>query len=144
VAGYAIVGGGINKVYGGWLCGVSTAMYQGMLTNLWLQVVEYRAHSIYYRTYYVANINGILAYQPWLDATLYLWNPDMQVKNIRAYPIVAVFNYDWSYWGAEDMFTLSKAQDRGTFEYVGSPSKNCYTRNINGEDRTNCYTKIEN
>jgi hypothetical protein len=47
----------------------------------------------------------------------------------------------------EQVFTLSKAQDRGSFAFVGSYKKawsQCFTRKINGKNRTNCYKHIKN
>ncbi len=147
VFGYATVGAGVKMVYGGWLCGVATAFFQGTLTNLWFELVQYRAHSIYYRNLYEAEINGEYIKDPWLDATVFAPKLDLKVKNIRDYPIVAVFNFDGLNWSNEQVFTLSKAQDRGSFEYIGTYKKwssSCFTWKINGEDRTNCYTHVKN
>jgi len=147
VDGYATLGGVVEMVYGGWLCGVGTAFYQGTLTNLWLALLKYRAHSIYYRNLYEAEINGIAILEPWLDATVYDPYFDVKVQNIRDYPIIVVFNFDGLSGSVEQMFTLSKAQDRGSFEYVGTYKKwwlKCFTREINWENRTNCYGQIKN
>lgn len=147
VDGYATFGNGARMVYGGWLCGVATAFYQGTLTNLWLSLVEYQAHSIYYRNLYEAEVNGEYISNPWLDATIYSPNIDFQIKNIRDYPIITVLNFDWLSGQQEQVFTLSQAQDRGSFEYIGiykKGSSTCFTRKINWSNRTNCYTAIKN
>ena len=145
--GWATVGNGVKMVYGGWLCGVGTAFYQGTLTNLWLSLIQYKAHSIYYRNLYEAEVNGEYIKDPWLDATLYSPNFDLKVKNIRDYPIIVAFDFDGQKWSIEQVFTLAKAQDRWSFEYIGTYRKwwlYCFTREINGENRTNCYRHIKN
>lgn len=145
--GYATFGNSARMVYGGWLCGVATAFYQGTLTNLWLALVEYKAHSTYYRNLYEAEVNGEYISDPWLDATLYAPNIDFQIKNIREYPIITVFNFDWLSGQQEQVFTLSQAQDRWSFQYIGKYKKGssqCFTRKINWENRTNCYRAIKN
>jgi len=48
---------------------------------------------------------------------------DVKVQNIRDYPIIVVFNFDGLSGSVEQMFTLSKAQDRGSFEYIGTYKK---------------------
>ncbi|MFA6256556.1 MAG: VanW family protein [Candidatus Absconditabacterales bacterium] len=145
--GYATIGGVPKKIYGGGLCGVATALFQGSLTNIGLPLVEYKAHSIYYKNLYEAEINGITISQPGLDATIYAPDIDFRMQNIREYPIVVIFNYDGEMGTIEQVFTLSKAQDRGTFAFVGEyrdGGSKCFTWNINGEDMTNCYSKVVN
>ena len=145
VSGYATFGSDVRLTYGGWLCGVATATYQWMLTNLWLDLLEYKAHTIYYRNLYEAEINGITIDNPWLDATIFSPNIDFRIQNIRDYPIVVAFNYDGTSWSIEQILTLSKPQDRGSFSYVGMKRKwwlTCYTWKINWENRTNCYSKV--
>lgn len=147
VAGFATFGAGARMIYGGGLCGVATAFYQWTLTNLWFALVEYKAHSTYYRNLYEAEINGTMIKDPWLDATLYSPMFDLKVKNIREYPIITVFNFDGLSWSTEQVFTLSKVQDRGSFEYVGMYKRwlnSCFTRDINWTKRTNCYRYIRN
>jgi len=145
VAGYATIWWTPKKIYGGWLCGVATALFQGSMTNLWLSWVEYKAHSIYYRNLYEADINGITIKEPGLDATIYASDIDFKLQNIREYPIVTVYNFNGQVWTEEQVFTLSKAQDRGSFAYVGESKKGsskCFTWNINWSDMTNCYSKV--
>lgn len=145
VDGYAILGNNVKMIYGWWLCAVGTALYQGTLANLWLSLIQARGHSIYYRNLYEAEIDGDYISTPWLDATVYSPYFDVKIKNIREYPIIAVFNFDGVSGHYEQMFTLSKTEDKGTFEFVGSYEKSwlkCYTRKIRGENRTNCYRQI--
>ncbi len=145
VAWYATIWGTPKKIYGGGLCGVATALFQWSMTNRWLVPVEYKAHSIYYRNLYEAEINGTTIKEPGLDATIYASDIDFKLQNIREYPIVTVYNYNGQVWTEEQVFTLSKAQDRWSFAYVGDYKKGsskCFTWNINGLDMTNCYTKV--
>lgn len=144
---YATLWDSAQMVYGGWLCGVATAFYQGTLTNLWLDLLQYRAHSIYYRNLYEAEINGSYIKDPWLDATMFAPHFDVKVKNIRNYPIIVAFNFDGLSWSVEQVFTLSKPQDRGSFEYIWKHWKGslqCFTWKINWEKRTNCYKHVKN
>ncbi len=141
--GYATIGATIQLVYGWWICGVATAFYQGVLTNMALAIHKMRAHSIYYKSFYNATIDGTFVSDPWLDATLYMKIVDFKVQNIREYPVVIVLNFDWTPWGNEDAFTLSRSQDKGSFSYIGKTSSHCYQRKVNGELRTSCYNKIQ-
>jgi len=75
-------------------------------------LVEYKAHSTYYRNLYEAEINGTYIKDPGLDATVFAPHYDVKVKNIREYPIITVFNFDGTSGSVEQMFTLSKKQDR--------------------------------
>ena len=143
MSGYATFGAGSKLVYGGWLCGVATALYQGSLTNLWFQILEYSAHSTYYRNLFNAEINGTRVSIPWLDATIYAPRYNLQLKNIREYPIVIVFNFGWWESDKEEVFTLSKPQDKWSFEFVWRRGM-CYTWKINGKYQTNCYEYIKN
>lgn len=143
MSGYATFGAGARMVYGGWLCGVATALYQGTLTNLGFQLLEYSAHSTYYRDLFNAEINGTRVSTPGLDATIYSPRYNLQIKNIRNYPIITVFNFGWGESDEELVFTLSKAQDRGSFEFVWKRGM-CFTWNINGTNQTNCYDYIKN
>ncbi len=143
MSGYATFGAGARMIYGGWLCGVATALYQGSLTNLGFQILEYSAHSTYYRNLFNAEINGTRISTPGLDATIYAPIYNLQLKNIREYPIITVFNFGWWESDEEQVFTLSKLQDRGSFEFVWRRGM-CFTWNINGKSQTNCYDYIKN
>ncbi len=147
MSGYAILWAGVKLVYGGWLCGVATALFQGSLTNLWLSRIQYRPHSIYYRNLYEAEINGITITEPWLDATIFSPVIDLKLQNILDYPIILVFAFDGKSWSPEQVFTIAKEQDKWTFEYIGTYKKGwakCFTRKVNGTNMTNCYSKIKN
>ncbi len=142
VSGYATIWAGVRWVYGGGLCGVSTAIYQGMLTNRGFQLLQYIPHSTYYRDLFNAEINGIRVSTPGLDATIYAPRYNLQYKNIRDYPIILVLNFRWGESDPEQVFTLSKAQDKWTFEFVWRRGM-CYTWKINEENRTSCYNYIK-
>jgi len=144
--GYAIFGDAERKVYGGGLCGVATAFFQGTLTNKGLKLVERSEHSIRYRNLYEADINGKYIETPGLDATVYTPHYNVKVKNIRDYPIILVFNYDGEKWHQEEMFTLARENDKWSFEYQSSYWKQgrlCYLRKVNGKNVTGCYRKVK-
>ena len=88
VDGLVTVGNGAVMMYGGGLCGVATALFQGALTNRGLVRLEYKPHSIYYRNLYEADINGIVIKDPGLDATIFGPTIDLKLQNIRSYPII--------------------------------------------------------
>jgi len=147
VSWFATFGNNAKMVYGWWLCGVATAFFQGTLTNLWLDLTQYKAHSIYYRNLYEAEIDGITITDPGLDATVYLPKFDLKIQNIRPYPIITVFDFDGLSWSNEQMFTLSKAQDKWSFQYLRTYKSwllTCFVWKINEENRTNCYRKVKN
>ncbi len=147
VDGLVTVGNGAVMMYGGGLCGVATALFQGILTNLWLPLVEYKAHSIYYRNLYEAEINGIEVKDPGLDATIFSPRIDLKFKNIREYPIILGFAFDGEIGSNEQVFSLSKAQDRGSFHFVRSfmrGTHSCFTWEVNGKSMTNCYRQVKN
>ncbi len=141
------VGDGATMIYWWGLCGVATALYQWSLTNLWLSVIDYSPHSTYYRNLYEAEINGVMIKDPGLDATIFSPVFDLKLQNVRDYPIIIGFSYDGQSGSNEQVFTLAKAQDKGTFEFVRSSMKwtnTCFTRKINGQLRTNCYKHVKN
>lgn len=94
VRGYAIFGNTERLVYAGGLCGVATAVNQGILTNTALEVIEKKAHSKWYRDLYSANVNGEWIDTPGLDATVYFNQVNIRFKNIRDYPIILIMNYN--------------------------------------------------
>jgi len=147
VDGLVTVGDGAVMMYGGGLCGVATALFQWILTNLGLPLIEYKAHSIYYRNLYEAEINGSMITQPWLDATIFSPSIDLKFKNIREYPIILGFAFDGLSGSNEQVFTLSKVEDKWSFEYIWSFMRgtySCFTWKINGKNMTNCYKQVKN
>lgn len=141
------VGDGAIMLYGWWLCGVATALYQWALTNLGLSVIDYSPHSTYYRNLYEAEVNGTMIKDPWLDATIFSPVYDLKLKNIREYPIIIGFSFDGLSGSQEQVFTLAKSQDKWSFEFIRSYKKwtySCFTWKINGENRTNCYKHVKN
>lgn len=127
-------------VYGGWICGWSTALYQGILTNKWLKI-QSRNHSKWFSDLYPAIINGVKITTPGLDATVFAGSVDVKVTNISDYPIILVLNFNGAYNGVEEIMSLWLAKDKGSLEFVAK-KWNCYTRNINGVNKTSCYKEI--
>ncbi|MBU0627146.1 hypothetical protein KKG31_02830 [Patescibacteria group bacterium] len=88
-----------------------------------MNLLDHTSHSTYYRNLYEGEIDGTYISEPGLEATVYAPYFDVVVQNIRDYPIITVFNYDGMSGSTEQMFTLGRAQDRGTFEFVGKYRK---------------------
>ena len=145
--------------YGGGLCGWSTAIYQGIVTNKALSRPALRNHSKWYHHLYNATIDGQWIDTPGIDSTIYSSSLDLRMKNISQHPIILVLNYEWGMWEAEEVFTLGYASDKWSMTYVSSRpyhaslstkwgwSKSvvgtCYTWNINGENRESCYKEVK-
>ncbi len=140
--------------YGWGICGSSTAVYQGTVTNKAL-AIKSRNHSRRYTNLYKATINGEWITIPGIDSTVYSSNSDLMIRNTRAYPVIIVANYDGSYGWEEQVFTFAKAQDRGWITYLDHSSYkskdtqnkaitvNCYRWNINGAISNRCYKKVQ-
>lgn len=153
--GLSIIGDEEIMDYGGGICGSSTAIYQGILTNTALDITKQRNHTRRYSNLYPAVINGEMVTTPWLDSALYGPILDLHFTNTRNYPVIIVANYDGSVWGTEEIFSLGRAQDRGSFEFVSSRKTTttdadgktlhwgCYVWTVNGEQRKSCYKKVE-
>ena len=86
-------------------------------------MLEYRPHTTYYRNLYEGELNGKYVSEPGLESTVYAPALDVVVQNVRNYPIITVFNFDGMSGSTEQMFTLAKEQDKGTFEFVGKYKK---------------------
>ncbi len=117
---YAIIENDEIKVYGGWICGSSTAVYQGIVTNKALQPTALRSHSKWFKTLYTSYINGQLVTTPWIDSAIYDGAIDLHVKNISNHPIVIVANYDGALGSMEENFSLWFSGDQGSIEFVSS------------------------
>lgn len=153
--GLSIIGDEEIQDYGGGICGSSTALYQGILTNKALDITKRRSHSRRYSDLYTAKINGELITTPGGDSVLYGPSLDLHLSNARDYPIIIIANYDGSLWGQEQVFSLWKAQDHGSMEFISSYKTTtqdsdgktlrwwCYTWNINGELVKSCYKKVQ-
>jgi hypothetical protein len=154
--GLSIIGDEEIKDYGGGICGSSTALYQGILTNLALDITKRRAHTRRYSDLYPATINWQYIDTPGNDSALYGPSLDLHLTNIRPYPVIIVANYDGSAGGMEEVFSLAYSGDRGSIEFVSSyktsaiDSTNgstlrgwCYIWSINGEERKSCYKKVQ-
>ncbi len=154
---YVIVQDEEQPEYGGGLCGASTALYQWVLTNTALAPTEWRAHTKRYGDLYNAKINDEYVSVPGIDSTIYDGHIDFELTNTAPYPIVLVLNYDWSYGGIEEVFSLAKSQDIWSYNlktqrknsstiYVDGKPKNvkwgCYVWEVNGEERQSCYKEV--
>jgi hypothetical protein len=145
VEGYAIIEWEEEKDYGWWMCGASTAIYQWILTNAWLQVTKLRNHSKRYSNLYTAYINHEKVETPWIDSAVYYGQIDLTMKNITPNPIILVMNYDGSWWWQEEVFTLSLWAHKWAFEFISWERWHdwwCYSRLINGKKETSCYKEI--
>lgn len=146
------------ETYGWGICWSSTAVYQGILTNKSLERTQVRNHSQWYNSLYYATINNTYITIPGVDSTVFEWTIDLKFKNISSHPILVIANYDGSYGGVEEVFTLWFESDRWEFKYIGKSTSackvivnkkstekkcNCYTWSTNGTKKTSCY-KFEN
>ncbi len=138
---FAIVGWINVPIYWGGLCGASTAFYQWILTNTALKVTERYPHTKRYASFYNSVINGQFINTPGLDSTVTFPTRDIQVTNIRDYPLIVVMNYNGNIWWLEEAFSLAKISDKWTLQYKWS-NKKCYVRAINGTDVSSCYQHI--
>ncbi len=143
--------------YGWWLCWWSTALYQWVVTNKWLDVVS-RNHTKWYSYLYTAVINWEEITIPWLDSTIYYPYLDLKIKNVASYPIILVSNFSWNSGEYEEVFTLWKVSDRWNVTFVESYDKSytitnkewkerktdweCYDWIVNWEEMTRCYKEL--
>ncbi len=143
--------------YGWWLCGGSTALYQWVLLNRWLQIHS-RIHSKRYTSLYSALINWERITTPGLDSTIYYPWIDLEITNITDQPIILVNNFDGWYWSVEEIFTLGDRTLRWSIEFIWSQTTQtlieqqdwevreavwwCYRWNINDEELVRCYKEI--
>jgi len=88
--------------YGGGLCGASTAIYQGIVTNKSLDRPALRNHSKWYTSLYTATIDGEKISMPGIDSTIYSRSLDLVLENTATYPIILVMNYDGAYQSEEE------------------------------------------
>ncbi len=153
--GLSIIGDEEIMDYGWGICGSSTALYQGILTNMALDITQRRSHTRRYSDLYPATINWQYIKTPGIDSALYGPSLDLHFTNVRPYPVIIVANYDGSAWGMEEVFSLAYSGDRGSFEYLSSyktstvDSSNgatlrggCYMRKVNGVEQKSCYKKV--
>ena len=143
--GYAIVNWEEIMVYGWGLCGGSTAIYQWIFLNTALEISA-RNHSKWYSNLYPAYINDQLVSTPWLDANVYEWTTDLQIKNISNHPVVIVANYDWKIWSTEENFSLGLASDQWGYSYLRKYTTkswySCYVWSVNWKEKTSCYKEV--
>jgi hypothetical protein len=138
---FAIVGGVNVPLYWWGLCGASTAFYQWVLTNTAIEITERYPHTKRYANLYDSVVNWQVINTPGLDSTVFFPTRDIQVTNIRDYPLIVVMNYDGSIGWLEEAFSLAKITDKWTLQYKWS-TKKCYVREINGTDVSSCYQRI--
>ncbi len=149
-------------VYGWGICGGSTAAYQWVVTNTALSI-KWRNHSKRFTNLYTATINGTKISTPGIDATVFAGSTDLTITNTSDHPIIIALNFNGSYGGVEEVLSLWQPQDRWSLEYkwYSSSTRNvtkkdpktkrkytekvktsCYTRSINGKNKTSCYKEI--
>ena len=95
---------------------------------------------------------------------MYAWSRELVVTNISDHPIILAMNFNGERGGIEEVFSLGLSEDKGSLEYVGqrvytkkvskksatasggtytqTVKTGCYTRNINGKNKTSCYKEI--
>lgn len=132
-------------MYAGGVCGASTALYQWIITNKALEIVERKNHSKWYQHLYTSTINGVVVKTPGIDSAIYDDLLDLRIKNVWSYPVIIVMNYDGSFWWTETVFSLWKSEDKGSFSYLRKYSLGdyrCYLRSINGKEVPSCYKEI--
>lgn len=139
--GYVVVWDEEKKEYGGGMCGASTALYQGLLTNKALKPLALKNHSKWHSYLYNADINFASVHTPGLDSAIYAWALDLHLRNISAYPVIIVMNYDGSYGWYEQVFSLAHISAQWSFSF-SYRSGNCYVRLINNEERMSCYKQV--
>jgi VanW like protein len=142
------------KEYGWGICGGSTAIYQGMVTNTSLQRLQVRNHSKRYHGMYSAVINGTKITTPGVDSTVYDGSPDLVFKNVSRHPMLVISNFNGGYGSMESNFTLGFPDDEGSLEYIWSEPKDfviegkkrkgkCFTWKINGVEKKSCYNQLK-
>ena len=136
----------MGTAYWGWVCGASTAIYQGIFTNKALKIINRIPHSKWLDKFYVANINGRIVDIPWVDSTVYYKWADFVFKNVSDHPVILFMLYSWKEWDFEDVFTLWKKDDKWSLIYKKSFlrwSYSCYLRSINWNDVSSCYKSVQ-
>jgi len=136
--------GGIRAVSGGGMCGASTSLFQTVMMNKGINILESRNHTRHYYNLYNVDINGKNAWTPGLDIAVYAFSAgrlDLRFVNHRDYPIVLVSTYDGEIGWIEEAFTLWKTEDRGDYQFVERKG-NCFIRSINGEELRRCYAAL--
>ncbi len=139
---WAIMWGKVQKVVGWGICAAAWGINALILPNKAFEIETRYNHSITYKNLYKEeDLNGQTYWIPGLDAAVYALpgsKKDFVFKNIRSYPVILIMNADGSVGGSEEMFVLSKKEDRGSITYIGK-KKNCYTRDANGKSVVSCY-----
>jgi hypothetical protein len=132
-------------MYGGWICGGGFGFFGVSAVNQGLKILERHNHTTRYRGLYNNELNGENVRYPGLDTSVYSFGnskKDFRLQNIRSYPIILVMNYDRTKWWIEEVFTLGKVEDRGTFSYLWQRG-NCYVWEFNGEEFKSCYGSLK-
>lgn len=134
----------IRSVRWWWICGGARWINAAVLPNKAIEISEWHVHSRTYKSLYKNNINGQESWIPGLDTAVYSLHDskkDFIFKNIRKYPIVLIMNFDWIKWNMEEVFVISKEQDRGELKYIGR-NGNCFSWEANGEKIRSCYSSV--
>lgn len=160
--GLAIVQDEEIPVYGWWICWGSTATYQWLITNTAL-TLQWRNHSKWFSNLYTAVINGKKISTPGIDATVFAWSVDIKITNSSDHPIIIALNYNGNFGGIEEVFSLGLPKDQWSLEFISQKTSYkkvtkkdqktkenysetvktwCYTRKINGLNKTSCYKEV--
>lgn len=143
VDGWAIMWG-LTRVKWGGICWASRGINTLILPNKAFEITLRYNHSRTYKNLYQNEINGQEYWIPGLDIAVYAMpgsTKDYKFKNIRPYPVVMVLNYDGTLGTQEELFVLSKAEDRGELVYKERKG-NCFYREANGNPFKSCYGSV--
>lgn len=143
VSGLAIMWG-VSSVKGWGICWASRGINTAIITNRAFDIITRYNHTRTWKYLYDNTINGKQSQIPGLDVAVYrMWGSqkDFVFQNIREYPVILVMNYDGTAGGQEELFVLSKAEDRWYLKYIGNTG-NCYTREANSKQFTSCYRSV--
>lgn len=134
----------VSSVKGWGICGASRGINAAIITNKAFDIITRYNHTKTWKYLYQNDINGKEYRIPGLDVAVYrMWGgqKDFVFKNIREYPVVLIMNYDGTKGWQEELFVLSKEQDRGELKYV-SKQWSCYFWEANGEGFKSCYKSV--
>lgn len=127
-----------KKVSWGGLCWVSSQMYQSVLTDNNISVVERHPHMNFYDVYYGK-------WRFWLDATIYFWYKDLKLKNTSDQNILIRWYYikknattiDYS---VQMLHPFKEKRDYTVGKSWKSKSgKTCTTTIIGWKEEVSCY-----
>jgi vancomycin resistance protein YoaR len=136
----ALVWGKEVDVYGWWVCGAATWLFQWSLFNKDLEL-KTRWHSSWHDFLYLANINWEKIKVPGLDSTYYDKGLDLKIKNKGNFPIVLI---NRTKNNVEENFTITLKDNQRISElkFLNQNWK-CYTWKRWNETIKNCYREVK-